>query len=420
MELEKIIQKIKTGSREDIKTSEKSLKSLWERGLIKKSLRQKIAKTFIAEFNNFDSIPRERNQIAFISSVKWVFMIAAEDKDYFDACKNFVIKIIQHRSGHLRQAMVHVADYLIMGLVLSEDRLLSKKSDPQIIKQHQIWFGKFIEEVEQLCNSHCPKKFNRIKYISNLPPGICKSAELLLFQLLPSAYYEDAYKKYQRNKFFQKNGLEPNGSSQDFKMPKWMECTWRRVACNKMSCKICSRILRDREKHINRGEDPDDIKAVFEDVGNSLSEALKMVKKDAERMSIDITNINDIQEPPKPDEFPFYREAKKWHAIIHEITKSAETSSSLWVHTEAAADLFWYHHTLLAKIYRQLCNRWHIENGDEYGDFDYEYTQYVLDECVKILQKSITELSLLQSEQKGELMLALSKLKNLEKQISKI
>ncbi len=203
----------------------------------------------------------------------------------------------------------------------------------------------------------------------------------------------------------------------DFKMPEWMECSWRRVPCNKDKCPICGRVKKDRQRHIDKGEDPDDLKSVFEDVGNNLHEALAMVKKDAERMGIDITNIDDIKEPPEPEKFPFYRKVEKWRNQIIRIADDADNQSEFWLHTELASDLLWYTNTLCAKTYRQLCNKWHIKHGDGYGDFDYDYTKYVLGECLKILKKSLNDLSLLNSGNKGELISLLSGLFKLEKRI---
>ena len=203
-------------------------------------------------------------------------------------------------------------------------------------------------------------------------------------------------------------------------MPKWMECTWRRIKCEKDDCPICGKIKKDRQRHIERGEDPDSMESVLQDVGQNFKETLKMIKEDVERMGIDITNVEDIQEPPKPEEFPLYKEVGKWNKEVLKIGDGAELSGSWWIHTEAAADLFWYSRTLLAKTYRQLCNKWHIENGDDYGKFNHKYTGYVLKECLAILKKSLRELIASNQSQRKELNSILSELFKLEKQITKI
>lgn len=221
-------------------------------------------------------------------------------------------------------------------------------------------------------------------------------------------------------KLMERNGLEYIGNAKDFKMPKWMECAWRRVPCGKDDCPICGRIKKDRQKHIERGEDPDDVKSVFEDVSQNFKETLEIIKKDAERKGIDITNIENIQEPPEPEEFPLYQKVEKWNKEVFRTANEAELSGSFWIYTEAAADLFWYANTLLAKIYRQLCNRWHIKKRDSYGEFDYQYTQNILKECLEILKKSLKETEENTQFQKESLNSLLSQLLKLENQIIRI
>jgi len=202
-------------------------------------------------------------------------------------------------------------------------------------------------------------------------------------------------------------------------MPKWMECTWRRVPCGKDDCPICGRIKRDRQRHIEKGEDPDDLKSVSEDVGRNFKEALEMIKKDAESRGFDITNIENIKEPPEPKKFPLYGEIEKWNKSVMAFGDMTQVSGEFWIHTEAAADLFWYANTLMAKTYRQLCNRWHINNGDDYGEFDRQYTSYILKECLEILKKSLKGL-VNSYPQKQELNSLYSNFLKLERKIIKI
>lgn len=199
-----------------------------------------------------------------------------------------------------------------------------------------------------------------------------------------------------------------------------MECTWRREACGKDNCQICGRINRDRRRHISAGEDPDSWESVFDDVGRSFKEVLQIIKRDAAAKGFDITNIDNIQEPPKPDKFPLWRKVRAWHKEITKLAQRAEKAEELWFGTEEAADLLWYMNTLHAKVYRQLCNRWHLKAGDDYGEVDYEYTQYVLKECLRILEKALSELSALDTKDKAKFLVALGQAQDLKKQILKI
>lgn len=210
---------------------------------------------------------------------------------------------------------------------------------------------------------------------------------------------------------------ETNG---EFSMPKWMDCTWRRIPCSQDNCPICGRIKRDREKHIAQGEDPDSMEAALKDIGDNFKEAMTMIKKDAKRLGIDITNIDDIGEPPEPHEFPLYNKIKDWHYDIYQMAEQAQDNLSAWPSLKTGLDLLWYANTILAKTYRQLCNRWHLKQGDEYGEEDYQYTKYVLGECLTIIKKSLQGLSNTYPEEKGKFSLAFVMLSGFEKEILKI
>jgi hypothetical protein len=221
-------------------------------------------------------------------------------------------------------------------------------------------------------------------------------------------------KKIKDSKQSRKKLKRPKG------MQAWQECSWRRRACGKMSCPICGRIARDRQKHILAGEDPDDLRAIFEDVGASLGEALTMIKQDALAHGIEISNIGDIKEPPPPETFPLYNKVREWWQGALEIVDCAEDDGELWLLSEAGQDFSWYISTLLAKTARQLDNRWHISAQDSCGEFDYGYTRYVLFEVIAILKKSLSILIYLDTSQKKQFQLALICLSGLEEEIMKI
>ena len=206
----------------------------------------------------------------------------------------------------------------------------------------------------------------------------------------------------------------------EFKMPKWMECTWRRTPCNKGRCKICGPINKDREKHIDAGEDPDSWESAFADVGKNLRQTLEMIKQDAAAKGIDITNLDDIQEPPSPSKFPLYTKVKNWWLAVHKLVEAAELDEEMWLYTPEGEDLIWYSLLLPKKVYRQQCNRWHLKMGDNYGEFEYEYTQYVLQESAKILKYSLFELMKIDSKYKSKFLIILTNLQALELKILKI
>jgi hypothetical protein len=229
-------------------------------------------------------------------------------------------------------------------------------------------------------------------------------------------------RKLGERKLMEERGFEYLGTSGDFKIPVWWDCVWRRVSCGKDECRMCGKIKQDRLRHIMKGENPDDIQSAFEDVGHSLGEALATIKQHAAEMGIDIANISEVEleEPPEPEKFPLYRHVEEWEKDVSAIMKDANLCGSTWLLTEAAADLGWYKNTLLAKTYRQLGNRWHLNRRDKYGEVDYEYMKYVLGECAKILEKALTELSVVGSQQNNGLQHSLNRLQELAKLILSI
>jgi hypothetical protein len=151
---------------------------------------------------------------------------------------------------------------------------------------------------------------------------------------------------------------------------------------------------RERGLHLHRGEDPDDPQNVLEDVGNAFRDAMAMIQQRADEMGVDISNLDEVEvnEPPEPNEFALHRRVSKWSDAIEGVFVEAEEKGSFWLYTEAAEDVAWYKNTLCAKTYRQLCNRWHVEQGEEFSEHDYDYTRTVLQECCSLLSKALAEI----------------------------
>ena len=181
--------------------------------------------------------------------------------------------------------------------------------------------------------------------------------------------------------------------------------------------------MKDRQRHVEKGENPDSWESVSEDIRNSFEETTELIKEEVEEMGLNWGEVRaataDFQkeEMPNPRQFPVYRKTTKWRNKIYRIAQIALDDDELWLESEMAADLMWYKNTLVSKIFRQLTNRWDLARGDRSARVDYFYTRYVLGECVAILKKSLRDLSLLQSGQKAELILTLAGLQKLEPEI---
>jgi hypothetical protein len=203
-------------------------------------------------------------------------------------------------------------------------------------------------------------------------------------------------------------------------IPQWMECVWRRVPCGKKSCPVCSRLLTEHENITATVEEQDELELIFDDVASSFKETLEFIKQDVKALRINIFDLENFKIPPRPHKFSVYRKVAAWHRQVSAIINAAEIGGDLWLGTEAAADLVWYKNILLSKIYRQLCAIWWRKQGIKFSEADFRYTAFVLKEVVEILLKSLHDLSILQSGQKGALFLCLVWLQQFQPTILKL
>ncbi len=210
-----------------------------------------------------------------------------------------------------------------------------------------------------------------------------------------------------------------NSRPQRPEVPEWLDCAWRRIPCGKENCPICSRI-----NEVMGQNDENDIlpTKILTHIGKDLKETIDMIKQDINKHKIELENISTQQrkKPPRPFEFPLYHKINNWRAGIYEIVEKSDEVSSAWLSVDAGEDVLWYANTILAKVYRQLCNRWRIAHNDDYVLFDYEYTRYVLDECFLILKASLKRLIDMEVTQKNEFNIALLLLTSLEREVKKI
>ncbi len=359
MSLEDSIKKIKTEEGEDLVKAKKQLKKAFR----EKSKR--ASKRMIGNLEDFYGIKKERNRIAFIYGLR----LAAETggREYFPLFSGFITKNIQSESGNVRQAVIRLAETLIKSL-LTADELTKKERDV---------FSEFIDEILMLLESHYDYEYEDYDELSEMPPSIYKSLEMLLSVIMNPDKENPSYQK--------QTG-----------MPEWMDCTWKRVPCMKESCPICSRLkdLEDENDLFARGE------FLIEIAGE------------------DQEGDDDL---PNPEEFPFYKEVKGWLEEVIELAENSREFGDFWVFTEEAADLFWYMNVLSTKTYRQLCNRYSIENQPEnVSKADYRYTNYVLKEAVKKIKKSLKEILTSDPIQEDKLEEAFKKITDLEERIFNI
>ncbi len=205
----------------------------------------------------------------------------------------------------------------------------------------------------------------------------------------------------------------------DFRIPEWWDCQWRREPCSQPSCPFCGRLMKQRFKHQFKGEDPDSLESALQDVEDSFAETRMMIAEDADKLGIDLNNIPDeeYESPPGPLEFHLEKKYHEWLARLHHF---AMRTPGEWLETEAGLDLMWYAPLISAKIYRSLCSRWRVRRGQSEDDLDYDYTKYVIENCVAILKTSFEALIGMHLHELNGLIDLYHQLLNLEKEIISI
>lgn len=172
-------------------------------------------------------------------------------------------------------------------------------------------------------------------------------------------------------------------------MPAWQDCTWRRRTCGKASCQVCGRMMALRQKHVDRGENPDSMEAALEDIEESFKEAKELLAKSAKKHNIDFSDNDGLEmsDPPKFNSYPLCRELMEWRNSVFSVIKKAEEDNAFWLKTEAAKDLAWYANLLPVKMHRLLTAKWEIENNNEWAKLDYDYTKYAVGEIISIVSR---------------------------------
>jgi len=416
--LQSCINSLQQGGQEDIKKAKKEVRHIWRKLPASNMVRKKFVETYLEEMERFDKIKYKRNQLAFISSLRYPFLEAGGKQDYFLACRDFVLKQIQHPSGHIRQAIVHASDWLVLSLNLGPTEVLRRNSsDIKKSEEHRVWFCQFAEKVDKLLEDYEDGRLRRYKYIDNMPSGVYKSLQFLMYNLMRTEYHRNVYREY-----CQKD--RPGSQDQDRQkevpvIPKWMDCTWKRMPCGNQDCPICGQDDDSSEAGPKFGS-AGDIDSVLEDVVSDLRDTYSDVQDFAARQGVSARKKEQSRQAPQPEDFPLYNQLKMWRDDTLAVAEQAADDGSFWPATDPGQDLLWYANVLLGKVYRQLCSRWYMDEGEDYEPVDYDYTGHVLVECMAYIKTSLQDLIGLDVAEKDKLNLILLYFPVLEKKISEI
>lgn len=288
---------------------------------------------------------------------------AKSRKKSFCYFSNFILENIENDSAKVRDVIIRAT----RGLVAFS---------PKNLKEERRALCSFIDELIFLMEKHYKDEYDSSLDISNLPPSVYKSLEVLLNNVLFSQKnIRDIYKNYLSKK----------------DVPRWFDCTWKRNYCGWKSCPIC----RKGQKNIVYLHQEAIFRTLREEEINSIKKKPTNFKKD-----------------------PLYLETKEWCDDLFEVAGEAKHYNDFWIFTIPAADLFWYSNLLVSKCQYQLFNRFYINEGCR--GVDYKYTKYVIDSCIRILEESLMKTIELDPEQGEELKDLLFRINLLKDKLRKI
>ncbi len=420
--IRKIIARLLEGS---VSEARRAAKELEDVGFLK--MRGQDWTPFFAVIKHFENLPSPDRQVVFLSALRRMVIVAGSDE--FERLSGFILRTLRHPSGKIRQAAVATGLELIYVLELAQ--FVMGKTEFTAVQERRVKrdrrrFMDFFVALENLRDGACDPRLEKFEYIEEMPPSVCKSAEMLIFELMSDPICERVIEAHKRgyleslplissDSIFETDSVAGNG----LEAPAWLDCTWRRFGCQKKECPVCSRVQKHRSEHMIHGDDPMAVELALADLRDSFKSAFGHIGRHLKKLGIK-ANMPKLQDPPTPPKFPLMEEVGAWVRGVYGVEEVARENGALWLGTEAAADLFWYANMLGAKVYGRLCGKWYMERGADYGEFDYRYSKKVIDEILGILHRSLHELSLLYATEKGELILAAGELRGLEAKIKNI
>lgn len=363
----------------------------------------------------------------------------------------WLFELLGEKNGVIRYSAVKMIENEF-GFLTYHIRFPKKNHSAVRIKEYDKILYNVFMNLNNLLDLFWDISYKKYKYINDLPACSYKSVQMILaeledccgkeymdnmakknfsaippikdyFKVEEEDEYEDEDEEYYIDEILddeidQNLKLKSSDKDSNGQMPKWMDCTWCKIPCNKDSCPICGKINRDRRKHIENGEDPDNMDNILKDIKKDFIEVMEEIKKDIKEGKNSKLISENVEEFSMPENFGIYRAISNWRDWLYNIAQSPVVG--FWVQTEEADELLWYTNILMTKVYRQLYNRQSLKDKKEKDTTDYDYTNYVLKESFKIIKESLNKIIKNNPPEKGELNLILKNLLNLEKDIKAI
>ncbi len=189
-ELRSLLDILITDSLEQVRNAKKGIEKLCNK---ERKTFHKSTYLIFEYLPKFDQIEKLENQAAFSSGLS-LFFLSLGDK-YFNELADFTLKVLQHPSGTVREAIRKSADWLFISLtsrahpfvypkgkkLTEEQRSMQKEAEYQYIN--------FVHKTESLIDQY-DDGTEKVQYIQDMKPSVNKSLQLFWSRLTESRSYQ--------------------------------------------------------------------------------------------------------------------------------------------------------------------------------------------------------------------------------------
>lgn len=179
-EFEHIFSTLKNGTQEEVKTAKKRIDKLWHDD---RNNFEKNSLIALEQMKKFETINNSKNQAALISGLSLFFLVLSDT--HFKELKNFVLKMICHPDGHVREQTRKTADWLFISLTSRINPFIwpkgKKLTQKQIAEQEKAKneCAEYLNDIELLMEKYDDRNYDNFKYIDGMKPSVHKSLQLL-------------------------------------------------------------------------------------------------------------------------------------------------------------------------------------------------------------------------------------------------
>lgn len=195
VELRKLLDILITGNPEQVRNAKREIEKLCNKD---REAFHKSTHLVFGYLPKFDQIEKVENQAAFASGLS-LFFLYLGDK-YFNELTDFTLKVLQHPSGTVREAIRKSADWLYVSLTSRANPFVypkgKKLTDEQkkMQKEAEYQYINLVHKLELLIDQY-DDGAERVEYIQDMKPSVNKSLQLFWSRLTQSRSYRRILEK---------------------------------------------------------------------------------------------------------------------------------------------------------------------------------------------------------------------------------